>query len=97
MCLGIQSTMRTRRNLGYGIPFALSGNIEVRVDWPRYFGPNSRGSYWQNLEPREGRFAVKQTRFTVERTVAVSKHAEAGVAIGELIRRIGISEQTFYR
>jgi putative transposase len=29
--------------------------------------------------------------------VAVLRQAEAGVPIGQLIRRVGISEQTFYR
>jgi putative transposase len=54
-------------------------------------------SFRQNLAPEEGRFAVKQKRFTVEQIVAVLKQAEAGVPLAELIRRIGISEQTFYR
>jgi putative transposase len=40
---------------------------------------------------------VKQKRFNVERIVAVLKQAEAGVPLAELIRRVGISEQTFYR
>jgi putative transposase len=40
---------------------------------------------------------VKQKRFNVEQIVAVLKQAEAGVPLAELIRRIGISEQTFYR
>jgi putative transposase len=40
-------------------------------------------------------FAVKQKRFTVEQIVAVWKQAEAGVPLAELIRRVGISEQTF--
>jgi putative transposase len=47
--------------------------------------------------PEEGRFAVKQKRFNVEQIVAVLKQAEAGVPLVELIRRMGISEQTFYR
>lgn len=40
---------------------------------------------------------MKQKRFTVEQIVAVLKQAEAGVPVVELIRRVGISEQTFYR
>jgi putative transposase len=40
---------------------------------------------------------VKQKRFNVEQIVAVLKQAEAGVQLAELIRRVGISEQTFYR
>jgi len=40
---------------------------------------------------------VKQKRFDVEQIVAVLKQAEAGVPLDELIRRVGISEQTYYR
>jgi len=40
---------------------------------------------------------VKQKRFNVEQIVVVLKQAEAGVPLVELIRRVGISEQTFYR
>jgi putative transposase len=40
---------------------------------------------------------VKHKRFNVEQIVAVWKQAEAGVPLAELIRRLGISEQTFYR
>jgi putative transposase len=40
---------------------------------------------------------VKQKRFNVEQIVAVLKQAEAGVPLAELVRRVGISEQTFYR
>jgi putative transposase len=40
---------------------------------------------------------VKQKRFTVEQIVGVLKQAEAGVPLAELLRRVGVSEQTFYR
>jgi putative transposase len=40
---------------------------------------------------------VKQKRFNGEQIVAVLKQAEAGVPLAELMRRVGISEQTFYR
>ena len=40
---------------------------------------------------------MKQKRFSVEQIVAVLKQAEAGVALPELLRRAGVSEQTFYR
>jgi putative transposase len=33
----------------------------------------------------------------VEQIVAVLKQVEAGVPLAEVIRRVGISEQTFYR
>ena len=40
---------------------------------------------------------MKKKRFSVEQIVAVVKQAEVGVPIVELIRQVGISEQTFYR
>ena len=40
---------------------------------------------------------MKKKRFTVERLVGILKQAEVGVPIGELVRQVGISEQTFYR
>jgi putative transposase len=36
-------------------------------------------------------------KFSVEQIVGVLKQAEVGVPIAELIRKVGISEQTFYR
>jgi putative transposase len=42
------------------------------------------------------RLALKK-RFSVEQIVAVLKQAELGLPVADLPRRIGISEQTFYR
>ena len=40
---------------------------------------------------------MKKKRFTVERIVGILKQAEVGVSVRELVRKEGISEQTFYR
>lgn len=40
---------------------------------------------------------MKRKRFSVEQIVAILKQAEMGMPVAELIRRVGISEQTFYR
>ena len=40
---------------------------------------------------------MKRKRFSVEQIVAIVKQAEMGLPVPELIRRVGISEQTFYR
>jgi len=40
---------------------------------------------------------MKKKRFGVEQIVGVLKQAEVGVPVAELIRKVGISEQTFYR
>ena len=36
-------------------------------------------------------------RFSVEQMVGILKQAEVGVPVAEVIRKAGISEQTFYR
>ena len=40
---------------------------------------------------------MKRKRFSVEQIEAVLKQAEVGVPVAELIRQVGISEQTLYR
>ena len=40
---------------------------------------------------------MKHKRFSVEQIVAVLKQAEMGAPVADLIRRVGITEQTFYR
>ena len=44
-----------------------------------------------------GGFADDEEAFSVEQIVGVLKQAEVGVPVVELIRKVGISEQTFYR
>ena len=40
---------------------------------------------------------MRRSRFSVEQIVAVLKQAELGMPVADLIRKIGISEQTFFR
>lgn len=40
---------------------------------------------------------MKKKRFSVEQIVAVLKQAELGLPVADLVRQVGISEQTFYR
>ena len=40
---------------------------------------------------------MKKKRYSTEQIVAILKQAEMGLAVSDLIRQIGISEQTFYR
>jgi len=40
---------------------------------------------------------MKKKRFSVEQIVSVLKQAELGLPVTDLIRQVGISEQTFYR
>jgi putative transposase len=42
-------------------------------------------------------FAMKRKRFSVEQIVAALKQVELRMSVADLIRRLGISEQTFYR
>jgi putative transposase len=40
---------------------------------------------------------VKRKRFSGEQIVAVLKQAEMGAPVADLLRHLGIAEQTFYR
>ena len=40
---------------------------------------------------------MPKKKFSVEQIVGVLKQAEVGVPIAELIRKVGITEQTYYR
>ncbi len=40
---------------------------------------------------------MKKKRFSVVQIIGVLKQAEVGVPVAELIRKVGINEQTFYR
>ena len=40
---------------------------------------------------------MEKKRFSVEQIAATLKQAELGTPIAELIRQVGISEQTFYQ
>jgi len=40
---------------------------------------------------------VKRTRFSVEQIVAILKQAEMGTPVADLIRHLGMAEQTFSR
>ena len=40
---------------------------------------------------------MKRKRFSVEQIVGVPKQAEVGMPVAELIRQVGITEQTLYR
>jgi len=40
---------------------------------------------------------MKRKRFSVEQIVTIVKEAEMGMTLAEPIRRVGISEQMFYR
>jgi putative transposase len=41
--------------------------------------------------------AVKKSRYTEEQIAYAMQQAETGTPVAEVIRRMGISEQTFYR
>ena len=40
---------------------------------------------------------MKKSRYTEEQIAFALRQAEAGTAVGEVVRKLGISEQTFYR
>ena len=40
---------------------------------------------------------MKRKKFSVEQMVSILKQANLGLPVADLIRQVGISEQTFYR
>ncbi len=40
---------------------------------------------------------MRTSRFTEQQVVAASRQVENGTAVGEVCRKLGVSEQTFYR
>jgi putative transposase len=40
---------------------------------------------------------MKRTRFTEEQIAFALRHAETGTPVSEIIRKMGVSEPTFYR
>jgi len=40
---------------------------------------------------------MRKSRFSIEQIVAVLRQVEMGMPVADVIRRIGVSEQTFYR
>jgi putative transposase len=40
---------------------------------------------------------MKRKRYSVEQIVSILKQSELGLPVSDLIRQVGISEQTFYR
>src|SRR5204863_6974478 len=53
--------------------------------------------FFGKLRPWTEEFVMKRKRFSVEQIVAVLKQAELGMPVADIIRKVGISEQTFYR
>lgn len=45
----------------------------------------------------QGGFAVKKSRFTEQQIAYALHQAKTGASVAEVIRKMGISEQTFYR
>lgn len=54
-------------------------------------------SFPARLTLNEGDLVVKKKRFSVEQIVSVLKEADMGTPVADLIRKVGVSEQTFYR
>jgi putative transposase len=61
----------------------------------RILGP-SKTRIPGELLPKKGPFAMKTSRFSDEQIAHALRQAEAGTAVAEIARKLGISEATFY-
>ena len=61
------------------------------------FRTSQKVNFSANLILNGGLFAMKKKRFSVGQIGAILKQAELGMRVADLIREVGISEQTFYR
>src|SRR5207253_4547636 len=62
-----------------------------------FFGPAGERGLRHNPARRARRTAVKKKRFSVEQITSVLQQVGGGMPVGDACRRVGISEQTFYR
>ena len=66
-------------------------------DRPRYFGTTLRVSFRQNPGGRRRVLPMKKGRYTEEQIAYALRQAELGTPVVEVVRKRGVSEQTFYR
>jgi putative transposase len=59
-------------------------------------GPADKLVFWHNKILLKGEFAMKK-KFTEEQIAFALKQAEHGTPVVEVIRKMGITEQTYYR
>jgi putative transposase len=61
------------------------------------FEPHEMLVFGHNRAGKAEDWQMKKKRFSVEQMIGVLKQAQVGVPVAEVIRKAGISEQTFYR
>ena len=61
------------------------------------FQPSLSESFPALLSLRARSWNMKKSRYTEEQIAFALKQAETGTPVAEVIRRMGVSEQTFYR
>jgi putative transposase len=76
--------------------FANEKRMCKKADRLRKNVASGRVNFQRNLPLWNG-FCMKRKRFAVEQLVAACKEAEVETPVADLIRRIGITKQTFYR
>ena len=71
--------------------------LAQEVTFSHKTAPFKNGDFRQKPHIRKGEdFAMKKSKFTESQIAFALKQAETGTPIREVIRKMGISEQTFY-
>lgn len=64
---------------------------------PGFWSSNNVSNSVKSTTLKKEGFAVRQSRYTPEQIAFALRQAELGTPVKEVIRKMGISEQTFYR
>ena len=64
---------------------------------PGFWSSNNVSNSVKSTTSKKEDFTVRQSRYTPEQIAFALRQAELGTPVKEVIRKMGISEQTFYR
>jgi putative transposase len=69
----------------------------VSVTFSPFLDPSGTSGFLTLASPERMGFWTGKKQFSEEQIAFALRHAESGTSVAEIIRKLGISEQTFYR